>query len=83
MLICRSFCYSVDFNRVNGPEKTTYKAIDAVFGSFDNDWVTLIGTFNFGALDRLNAAGGPKALFSARNVCTYFFYTYFNNNSIL
>jgi len=43
--------------------------VDAVFGSFDNDWVTLIGTFNFGALERLNVGGGPKALFSIRDVC--------------
>ncbi|XP_022176139.1 protein odr-4 homolog [Myzus persicae] len=63
----KSFCYSVDFNRVNGLEKTTYKAVDAIFGSFDNDWVTLIGTFNFGALERLNVGGGPKALFSIRD----------------
>ncbi|KAL5244483.1 hypothetical protein ACI65C_011893 [Semiaphis heraclei] len=63
----KSYCYSVDFNRVNGPEKTTYKAVDTVFGTFNNDWVTLIGTFNFGALERINVGGGPKALFSIRD----------------
>jgi len=63
----KSYCYSVDFNRVIGPEKTTYKAIDSVCGSFNNDWITLIGTFNFGTLDRLNVGGGPKALFSIRD----------------
>jgi hypothetical protein len=30
--------------------------------------VTLVGTFNFGALDRINIAGGPKALISIREV---------------
>ncbi|CAH1738650.1 unnamed protein product [Aphis gossypii] len=63
----KSYCYSVDFSRVKGPEKTTYKAVDSVFGSFKNDWITLIGTFNFGTLDRLNVGGGPKALFSIRD----------------
>ncbi|XP_025414143.1 protein odr-4 homolog isoform X3 [Sipha flava] len=63
----KSFCYTVDFNRSNGPKRTTvYKSIDHIFGSFDNDWVTLVGTFNFGALDRINIAGGPKALISIR-----------------
>lgn len=64
----RSFCYTVEFNRLNGSEKKTYKAIDAVFGSYDNDWVTLVGTFNFGALHRLSIATGPKGLFSIRDV---------------
>lgn len=83
MFIFRSYCYSVDFSRVKGPEKTTYKAVDSVFGSFKNDWITLIGTFNFGTLDRLNVGGGPKALFSIRDVCIYllfiYFFTYFDN----
>lgn len=66
--IFRSFCYTVDFSRSSGPEKITYKSIDDTFGIFDNDWVTLIGTFNFGALDQLNIAGGRKALLSIRDV---------------
>lgn len=64
----RSYCYTVDFNRLNSSEKTTFKSIGDVFGSFDNDWITLIGTFNFGALDQLNIVGEPKALLSVRKV---------------
>lgn len=68
-LFFRSFCYTVDFNRSSGLKRTTvYKSIDHTFGSFDNDWVTFVGTFNFGALDRINIAGGPKALISIREV---------------
>lgn len=66
--IFRSFCYTVDSNKSNGSEKTTYKSIDNVFGSFDNDWITLVGTFNFGTLDRLNVSSGPKVLLSVREV---------------
>lgn len=58
----------MDFNRIINNDKISFKSIDEVFGSFDNDWITLIGTFNFRALDRLNVAGGSKALFSIREV---------------
>lgn len=61
----------VDYSHSTGPEKTTYRSIDEVFGSYDDDWVILVGTFNFGALDRLNVTGGPKALFSVREVSNY------------
>lgn len=63
----RSFCYTVDFNS-GTTSITIYKSIDANFGSFDNDWVTLVGKFNFEALDRFNVSGGPKALISIRQV---------------
>ncbi|VVC39630.1 Hypothetical protein CINCED_3A023731 [Cinara cedri] len=64
----KSFCYTVDFNSVTTPITTTYKSISEIFGSFDNDWVTLVGKFNFDALDRFNVSGGPKALISIRQI---------------
>lgn len=59
----------MDFSRSNSNDKISFKSVDVVFGSYDNDWITLVGTFNFGALDRLNVAGGSKTLFSVREVC--------------
>lgn len=49
-------------------ETATFKSIDTVIKPVDDDWVTLIGTFNFGTLNWLNVAGGPKALSSIRDV---------------
>jgi len=66
--IFRSFCYTVDFHHSICPEKTTFKSVDYVFGSFDNDWVMLVGKFNFGALDQLNVVGGRSALLSICDV---------------
>jgi len=67
-VIFRSFCYTVDFNRSITPERTTYKLVDHVFRSFDNDWVMLIGIFNLGTMDQLHVAGGRNTLFYIRDV---------------